>query len=37
MAEKHDFLSWVRTVLFEAEVALHNGDAGPAAGNLVAE
>lgn len=27
---KHDnFLAWVNTTLFEAEVALHNGDAGP--------
>lgn len=29
MTEKHDFLSWVRTVLYEAELALHNGDDGP--------
>ena len=29
MSDRDDFLRWVKTVLYEAEVALHNGDAGP--------
>src|SRR6478609_7442130 len=29
MSDRDDFLTWVRTVLYEAELALHNGDAGP--------
>ena len=29
MAENDDFLVWVATVLYEAEVAMHNGDAAP--------
>ncbi|KJK47717.1 MULTISPECIES: nuclear transport factor 2 family protein [unclassified Streptomyces] len=29
MADHDDFLAWVRTTLYEAEVALHNGDAAP--------
>src|SRR4051794_3089194 len=29
MSDDDDFLAWVRTALYEAEVALHNGDAGP--------
>ncbi|MFJ7158786.1 nuclear transport factor 2 family protein [Streptomyces sp. NPDC101118] len=29
MSDHDDFLAWVRTALYEAEVALHNGDAGP--------
>ena len=29
MGEREDFLSWVRTALYDAELALHNGDAGP--------
>jgi len=29
MSDRDDFLTWVRTVLREAEVALHDGDAGP--------
>jgi hypothetical protein len=29
MSDRDDFLAWVKTVLYEAEVALHNGDAGP--------
>ncbi|RSS57811.1 DUF4440 domain-containing protein [Streptomyces sp. WAC07061] len=29
MSEREDFLAWVRTSLYEAEVALHNGDAAP--------
>ncbi|MFJ7048690.1 YybH family protein [Streptomyces sp. NPDC101112] len=29
MSDRDDFLAWVRTVLYEAEVALHNGDAAP--------
>ena len=26
MTDRDDFLAWVRTALYEAEVALHNGD-----------
>src|SRR3954453_4076268 len=29
MSARDDFVTWVRTVLYDAEVALHNGDAGP--------
>ena len=29
MSDRDDFLTWVKTVLYEAELALHNGDAGP--------
>ncbi|WP_426767034.1 nuclear transport factor 2 family protein [Pseudarthrobacter sp. 1G09] len=29
MAESNDFLAWVRTSLYGAELALHNGDAVP--------
>jgi ketosteroid isomerase-like protein len=29
VTDRDDFLAWVKTSLYEAEVALHNGDAGP--------
>jgi ketosteroid isomerase-like protein len=29
MTDRDDFLVWVQTALYEAEVALHNGDAAP--------
>jgi hypothetical protein len=29
MSDRDDFLTWVKTVLYEAEAALHNGDAAP--------
>jgi ketosteroid isomerase-like protein len=29
MAGREEFLGWVETTLYEAELALHNGDAGP--------
>ena len=29
MTDRDDFLSWVETALYPAELALHNGDAGP--------
>ena len=29
MNDRDDFLVWVKTALYEAEVALHNGDAAP--------
>ncbi len=29
MTDRDDFLEWVRTRLYEAEFALHNGDAAP--------
>ena len=29
MSDRDDFLTWVKTALYEAEVALHNGDARP--------
>lgn len=29
MADSDDFLAWVRTALFDAELALHNGDPAP--------
>jgi len=27
MTDRDDFLAWVKTALYEAELALHNGDA----------
>jgi len=29
MTDRDEFLVWVKTSLYEAELALHNGDAGP--------
>lgn len=29
MTDRDDFLTWVRTALYEAELALHNGDPAP--------
>ena len=29
MSEREEFITWVRTVLTDAEVAVHNGDAAP--------
>ena len=29
MTDRDEFLAWVRTALYEAELALHNGDAAP--------
>jgi ketosteroid isomerase-like protein len=29
MSNREEFLKWVRSVLWDAEVAIHNGDAGP--------
>ncbi len=29
MTEQEEFLAWVRTALYDAELALHNGDAAP--------
>ena len=29
MTARDDFLTWVKTTLYQAELALHNGDAGP--------
>jgi ketosteroid isomerase-like protein len=29
MNDRDDFLAWVRTTLYDAELALHNGDAAP--------
>jgi ketosteroid isomerase-like protein len=29
MTDHDEFLAWVRTALYEAELALHNGNAGP--------
>ena len=29
MTDGDDFLAWVKTTLYEAELALHNGDAAP--------
>jgi hypothetical protein len=29
MTEREDFVGWVQSVLKGAEVAVHNGDAGP--------
>lgn len=31
MTDRDDFLTWVKTVLYEAELALQNGDAAPTA------
>lgn len=28
MTDRDDFLTWVKTTLYQAELALHNGDAG---------
>ena len=29
MTDRDDFLAWVKSALYEAELALHNGDSGP--------
>jgi len=29
MTDRDEFLTWVRTALYEAELALHNGDSAP--------
>jgi ketosteroid isomerase-like protein len=29
MTDRDEFLAWVKTALYEAELALHNGDAAP--------
>lgn len=29
MTDRDDFLAWVASTLYDAELALHNGDAGP--------
>jgi ketosteroid isomerase-like protein len=29
MSDRDDFLAWIKSTLCEAELALHNGDAGP--------
>lgn len=29
MTDRESFLEWVRSILYEAELALHNGDASP--------
>jgi hypothetical protein len=29
MTDRDEFLAWVKTDLYEAELALHNGDSGP--------
>ena len=29
MTDRDDFLTWVKSALYDAEVALHNGDASP--------
>jgi hypothetical protein len=29
MTDRDDFLAWVKTTLYEAELALHNGNAAP--------
>ena len=29
MSDRDDFLTWVKTALYEAELALHNGDPAP--------
>ena len=29
MSDRDDFLAWVKTALYQAELALHNGDAAP--------
>ena len=37
MSDHDDFLAWVKTALYEAELALHNGERGPAPGAVVTE
>ena len=37
MTDRDDFLAWVKTTLYQAELALHNGDAAPPRGALVAQ
>jgi ketosteroid isomerase-like protein len=32
MTDRDEFLVWVKTALYEAELALHNGDTGPRRG-----
>ncbi len=32
MTDRDDFLAWVKTALYEAELALHNGDAASLTG-----
>lgn len=29
MSEREEFLTWIRTALWDAEIAIHNGDAEP--------
>jgi ketosteroid isomerase-like protein len=29
MSDRDEFLAWIKTSLYDAELALHNGDAGP--------
>lgn len=29
MSEREEFITWVQSVLTDAEIAIHNGDAGP--------
>ncbi|MCO4254720.1 hypothetical protein [Pseudarthrobacter cellobiosi] len=29
MTDRDDFLAWVKSALYEAELALHNGDSAP--------
>ncbi len=29
MSDRNDFVAWVKSTLYEAELALHNGDANP--------
>ncbi len=29
MTDRDEFLTWVKTTLYQAELAIHNGDAGP--------
>ena len=36
MSDDDDFLTWVKTELYDAELALHNGDAGAPTGAVVA-
>jgi hypothetical protein len=35
MTDADDFLAWVRTALYEAELAVHNGDTARSGGTLV--
>jgi hypothetical protein len=37
MSDRDDFLTWVTTVLYQAELALHNGRRRTAPGDLVAQ